>query len=178
MRDLNGCSMPALRHFAFSSVSRRCMSQAMRRQACASARVAFGFGIAEEDQHGVADELVDGAAVRQRDRRHLGEIFVEQLRDLLRLQPLGGRREILDVREEDRELLALGVDGDVLLAAENALVDLRRDVARDLHRQRREEIVRRFRARCSCPDRAAWRRCIGRNESRRPPRQRNRPADT
>ena len=41
--------------------------------------VAPGLGIAEEDQHGVADELVDGAAVLMRDLRHLGEIFVEQL---------------------------------------------------------------------------------------------------
>ena len=42
--------------------------------------VAFGFRIAEEDQHGVADEFVDRAAVAERDLRHFGEIFVEQLR--------------------------------------------------------------------------------------------------
>src|SRR5437868_671786 len=29
MRARNGCSMPAARHFAFSSTRRRCMSQAM-----------------------------------------------------------------------------------------------------------------------------------------------------
>jgi hypothetical protein len=50
------------------------------------------FPVAKEDQHGVADELVDGAAMRQRDLGHFGEIFIEQLRDLLRLQPLGGPR--------------------------------------------------------------------------------------
>ena len=61
--------------------------------------------------------------------------------DLLGLQPLGGGGEILDVGKEDRQPFALGVDGDVLLAAENALVDLRRQVARDLHRHRGEEFV-------------------------------------
>ncbi len=75
------------------------------------------------------------------DRRHLGEIFVEELRQQFGLKPLGGRGEVLDVGEEDGELLALGVDGDVLLAGEDALVDLRRDVARDLHRERGEEVV-------------------------------------
>ena len=50
--------------------------------------------------------------------------FKYLLRDLLRLQPLGGRGEILDVGEENGEPLALRLDGDVLLAAENALVDL------------------------------------------------------
>jgi hypothetical protein len=51
------------------------------------------------------------------------------LGDELRLKPFRGRGEILDVGKEDRELLALGVDGDVLLPAENALVDLRGQVA-------------------------------------------------
>ena len=67
--------------------------------------VALGFRIAEEDQHGVADELVDGAAMDQGDLRHFGEILVEQFGDLLGLQPLGGGGEILDVGKEDRELL-------------------------------------------------------------------------
>ena len=48
------------------------------------------------------------AAMLQRDVRHLGEILVQQRGDLLRLQALGGRGEILDVGEEDRELLPLG----------------------------------------------------------------------
>ena len=36
--------------------------------------VAPRFRIAEEDQHGVADELVDRAAKRERDLGHFGEI--------------------------------------------------------------------------------------------------------
>ena len=100
-----------------------------------------------------------------RDRRHLREIFVEQLGDLLRLQPFGGRGEILDVGEEDRQLLALGVDGDVLLAAEDALVDLRRDVARDLHRQRGEEVVGGLQFAVHALICRACRRCISRKET-------------
>ena len=61
----------------------------------------------------------------RRDSRHLRKILVEQLRDLLRLQPLGGGGEILDVRKEDCQFLSLGMDGDVLLSAENAFVYLR-----------------------------------------------------
>ena len=40
-------------------------------------RFALGVGIAEEDEDRVADELVDGAAMGERDVRHLGEVFVE-----------------------------------------------------------------------------------------------------
>src|SRR5262249_62367958 len=73
----------------------------------------------------VADEFVDRAAVRRRDRRHFGQIFVEQRREFFRLHTLGGRREVDDVREEDRQLLALGGDLHVL-TGENAAVELRR----------------------------------------------------
>jgi hypothetical protein len=84
----------------------------VERHAHARARVlglALALRVAEEDQDRVADELVDRAAVLERDRGHLGEVLVEQPRDLLGLQPLGRRGEVLDVREEDRELLALGL---------------------------------------------------------------------
>ena len=72
---------------------------------------------------------------------HLGEILVEEEGDLLRLQALRGSGEILDIGEEDSELLAPGVNGDVLLTAENALVDLRREIVRDLGRDRDEEVI-------------------------------------
>ncbi len=75
------------------------------------------------------------------DGGHFREVFVEQKRNLLRLHALGSRGEILDVGEEDRELLALGVDRDVGLTGEYALVDLRREVPRDLGRHRGEELV-------------------------------------
>ena len=99
-------------------------SHAIRRHACASSRSPW-FPDRRKDQHRIADELVDGAAVLERDRGHFGEVLIEQLRNQLELKPLGGGGEVLDVREEDRELLALGLDRDVLLPAENAFVDLR-----------------------------------------------------
>ncbi len=49
------------------------MSSAMRRHALASSILARSLWIAEEDQDRVADELVEGAAVIERDLRHLGE---------------------------------------------------------------------------------------------------------
>jgi len=55
------------------------------------------------------------------------------LGDLLGLKTLCGRGEIFDVREEDRQLLPLGAYGDVLLPAEDAFVDLRRQIPRYFH---------------------------------------------
>src|SRR5262245_31804958 len=75
------------------------------------------------------------------DRRHLREILVEEERDLLWLQVLRGGREILDVGEEDSELFALGVNSDVLLTAENALVDLWRAIVRELGRNPDENVI-------------------------------------
>ena len=40
---------------------------------------AFRLGIAEENQDGIADELVDGAAMLRGDLRHLGEVFIEEI---------------------------------------------------------------------------------------------------
>jgi len=74
----------------------------------------------------------------------IGEVLVEHQRELLRLQALGGHGEILDVGKEHRELLALGVNGDVFLAAEDALVDLRREIPGYFHGQTGEKLVGRF----------------------------------
>jgi len=71
---------------------------------------------------------------------------------VLRLESFRRRREVLDIGEKDRELLALGVNGDVLLSAENALVDLRRNVARYLHRKRGEKFVGGFELRIHALD--------------------------
>mgnify|MGYP007079440158 CR=1 FL=1 len=100
----------------------------LQRHAHAGAGVfgsAQGFRIAEEGHDGIADELVDGGAMPRGNRRHLGEILVEQRRQLFGLQRLGGLGEILDVGKEHRELLTLGRDRGVLLAGENRPVDLR-----------------------------------------------------
>ena len=90
------------------------------------------FRIAEEQHDGVADELVDGRPVLEGDRRHLAQVLVEQARQLLRFQEVRGFREARDVREEDRQLLALRCDLDALLAAEDRPVQLRRKVFRQL----------------------------------------------
>ena len=97
------------------------------------------FGIAEKHQDRVADELVDGCTVFVGDLRHLGEIFIEQIGQFLRLQSLGGVREVLDVGEEDGQLLALGGDDGVAGSAENRLVDLGRQIFGNLHRYGSQE---------------------------------------
>src|SRR5262249_19058036 len=61
--------------------------------------------------------------------------------NLLGLQAFCGGGEILDIGEEDGQLLALGMNGDVLLTAENALEDLRREIVRDLGRNPGEKII-------------------------------------
>ena len=93
------------------------------------------FGVAEEDHHRVADELVDGAAMPARDLGHFREISVDVVGQHFGLHHRGDAREALDVGEEDREQLALGLDLAGLLAGENGLVDLLGQVARKLLRQ-------------------------------------------
>jgi hypothetical protein len=104
----------------------------------------LGFRVAEEDQNGIADESVDRAPVLESDGGHLGEVFIEERGHLLRLQALRSSGKILDVRKEDGQLLALSMDGYVLLAAEDALVDLGREIPRDLPGYGGEELVGRF----------------------------------
>ena len=89
---------------------------------------AFGFGITEENQNGITDELVDGAAVFLGNLSHVGKVFIKQRGQVFGLKPLGGGGKILDVGEKDGELLAFGGDGHIALAAEDAFVDLRRNV--------------------------------------------------
>jgi hypothetical protein len=57
---------------------------------------------------------------------------VQEARGLLRLQTFRGAGEVLNVREKDRELLAFSLDSYLLLAAENARIDLRCEIARDI----------------------------------------------
>ena len=90
------------------------------------------MGIAEEGEHRVAYELVEGGAVLVGDMRHLREVFVQEFRNLFGLKPFGREREILDVRKEHRQLLALGRDRYILLAREDRSVDLRRQILSDL----------------------------------------------
>src|SRR5262244_677045 len=138
MRTRKGSSMPRVRHCTLSSARRRCMSNAIARHAFASLTTPRDSGSPKNTEDRVADELVDRSAVRRRDRRHFGQIFVEQRREFFRLHPLRARREVDHVREEYRELLALGGDLDVL-AGENAAVELRRNIFRNFSCQAREE---------------------------------------
>src|SRR5262245_65052772 len=94
--------------------------------------IALGLRIAKENEDRVTDEFVDRAAVLERDFGHLGKVFIEQQRELLWLQAFRGCGKIIDIGKEDRELLAFGMNDDVLLAAEGALVSLRRAVGRDV----------------------------------------------
>ena len=86
--------------------------------------------------------------------RHLSQIFVEHRRQRFRLQALGGGGEILDVGEEDRQTLALGMDDHVLLPAEDAFVDLRREIARNLQGTAGQKLVCRFQIPVGAMDRA------------------------
>src|SRR3546814_2653446 len=77
------------------------------RHAQAGARIlddTLGLGVAEEGEDGIADELIHRRAVRLGDRRHLGEVLVEEIGQLFRLQLFRHRGEVLDVGEEDRQL--------------------------------------------------------------------------
>ena len=62
---------------------------------------------AEDDQHAVALELVDVAAVLEDDLDHPAEVVVEKVDQLLRSHQLRQRREARDVGVEHRDLVAL-----------------------------------------------------------------------
>ena len=89
-------------------------------------------GVSEKDQHCIAGEFGDSPTVPKRDGRHLHKILIEQARDLLRLQLFGSGRKVSDVGKEDGKLLALGSNCCVVLAIEDAVVDLRWEIARKL----------------------------------------------
>src|SRR3974390_527731 len=57
--------------------------------------IAPGFRIAKKNQHCIASELVDGAAVRVSDRTHLCKILVEEFGDQFGLKSLGSSCEVL-----------------------------------------------------------------------------------
>ena len=131
---------------------RSCISIAMRRHALASSASPFVSGSPKKISMASPTNLSIVPPWASAILDISGEIFVEELRDRLRLEPFRRCREILDIGEKDRKLLALGVNGYVLLSAENALVDLRRKVARYFHRQRSKEVVGRFEFRIYAAD--------------------------
>ncbi len=141
MRRWNGFSAPSSCHSACSSRMRRSMAMAMRTQARASSLTPFDFRVAEEHHDRIADIFVDGGAVLERDVRHFGQITVEQMGEVFRFELVGGLGEIDHVGEEDGQLLAVRGDLDILRAGEDRVVDLRREIFRELLGQRLELLV-------------------------------------
>src|SRR6516162_10092075 len=71
--------------------------------ACCCIRLnSFGIWVAEEDEDGVSDVLVDCPTKLQSDLRHLGEIMVEKLGQILGFQPFSRLGEAFEVRKKDR----------------------------------------------------------------------------
>ncbi len=63
------------------------------------------------------------------DLGHLGQIVVQLVHELFGLHPFRRRGEAPDVGEEDGEELPTGRQGDIALAREDRLGELRREVA-------------------------------------------------
>src|SRR6516162_11248568 len=99
------------------------------------------FRITKKDKHRVPNKLVDGATVSECNFGHLCEISIEQLGNLFWLETFCNPRKILNVGEKNRKSFSLSVNCHVLLSVENALVDLGRQVSRDLRGQRIQKIV-------------------------------------
>ena len=78
IRSWNGFSSPLSRHSVCRSRIRRCIAIAMLTQAMASSLTPLRLRVAKEGQDRIADILVNGRAVLQRDLRHLRQIAVEQ----------------------------------------------------------------------------------------------------
>ena len=92
----------------------------------------LGFWVAEEQEHCITDKLVDGRAVLKGNHGHLGEVVIKNVCQLLRFQIVCGLGEACDICETDRELLPLGRDLNVLLTFKNRLINLRREIFRQL----------------------------------------------
>src|SRR4051812_810440 len=99
---------------------------------------ATALGVAEEHHDGVTHVLVDRRAVLEGDFRHLGEVVVEELGEVLGFHLVGDFGETGDVGEADGQLLAIARDRDILVASEDGIVDLRREIFGELTRERLE----------------------------------------
>jgi len=71
-----------------------------------------------ERHDAVAHVLVDRAPVLEHDLGHLRQVLAEHHLDLLRLEPLGDRREAADVGKEHRGDAAAGTEA-LLVAGEH-----------------------------------------------------------
>src|SRR5262249_4835422 len=91
-----------------------------------------GGWIAKEQYNGITNVLVDCCTVLQRNFRHFGQVMVEQLREILRLHFVSNLGESNQIGEADRKLLAFADDLNLLLAREDRIINLRRQIFRKL----------------------------------------------
>lgn len=105
---------------------RRCIAIAIVTQGPGVLLHASGFRVTEEQQHRIANIFVDSGAVCERNRRHLGQILIQNIRQLLRFQLVRSLCEACDVGKENGQLLALGGNLDCLRPGEDQLIYLRR----------------------------------------------------
>ncbi len=79
---------------------------------------------AEEGDDGVALVFVDGAALVEDDVTHLGEIAVEELHQIGRVEVLRYRRETFDIGEECGEVLLLPAEVELRGVGEQVVYDI------------------------------------------------------
>src|SRR5215470_14440429 len=141
IRTRNGCSMPLLRHLAFKLAMRCCISIAIRRHSRASSASPLVSGSPKKTSMASPTNLSTAppCASAMPDISVKYSLSNWVICSGCRRSVVAG--EILDVEKEDRQLLPLGMYGDFLLSTEDAFVDLRRQIARYLHRQRAEKFV-------------------------------------
>jgi hypothetical protein len=82
--------------------------------------------IAKERHDRVPHVLVYRGTVTDSDLGHFGQILIEQVRQFLGFETVGGLGEIRDVREEDRQLFPLGGDSGAVSTGEDRIVQLGR----------------------------------------------------
>ena len=91
--------------------------------------VGTGDGRPEHRHHGVADELVERALLREDLLDHRREVVVQERDHLLGRVRLADRGEATDVREQDRDLADGAAELELLLVLQHLLGDLARHVA-------------------------------------------------
>src|ERR1700739_373956 len=124
MRSWNGFSEPRSSQLSCSSRICRCMAIAILTQAMASSLLSRLAGSPKNPMIASPYILGDRGAVADGDLRHFGQILIEQVRQLLGFETVGGLGEIGDVREEYGQLLPLGGDSGALSAGEDGIVQL------------------------------------------------------
>ena len=90
--------------------------------------IPVGDGGAVDGHHRVADVLVEIAAAAEHGVAHRRQVEVQELDQLLWREVLGDRREVADVREEDREFPARAAEGETAGIGEELVQGLTAEV--------------------------------------------------